>query len=165
MSATLDQKRWWLLQICADSFSLHFLFHFVRFTLLSRREIIFWTFRRVNWSEFSKKTSAIVSVNLISQCKEYEHEQKLNQTSRAFDSSWDFSFDILFREAKIEVLNEKTKVNIWTSTWIERLFQFMSKLCYCHESTVDYVDLLQEYSLKAQRLVCELKRYSYISCM
>lgn len=105
VSVTADYKRLRLLQICADSFSLHFLFHSVRFTLLGRREAI-CSLDRLQ-SELIRIPKGVISYRSSELDVIIQEREKLYWTSEAFDSAWGSSSGTLFWGAIIGVPNRR----------------------------------------------------------
>ena len=100
-----DYNRWWLLQICADSFSLHFLFHSVCFTLLGWWEVI--CSLDCLQSELIRILKGVISYHSSELDVIIQEREKLYWTLEAFDSTWGSSSGTLFWGAKIGVLNQR----------------------------------------------------------
>lgn len=119
----------------------------------------------MNWPEFPKESPAIVPMNLMLSFKESGHNRSWIGRQKLLTLRGAPIMAPSLGEPKLEPQIEGTEVKIKASALIEGLFQSMSKSCFCHESTVGYVDLLQKYSLRTQWLACGMERFPYIKCM
>ncbi len=159
MSATLDHEKSRILQIFSDSFSLHFLFHFVRFTLLNRREIIFLN---LSQSEMLRIFKVSISYRFSEFSLVVWRVRAWIETESNIKSFWLFmrlQFWLLEKEYQIWNLKSRCEEESLNFCVNWKVIEFTTKLCYCHKLTVDYVELPQEHSLKVNELLMSWKDF------